>query len=62
MKFMFSWCSSLISIDISKFNTQNVSDMCEMFNNCKSLTSIYVSNSNIDKIKKIVNEKLLKLK
>ena len=34
---MFFECSSLISLDLSNFNTQNVTDMILMFYNCNSL-------------------------
>ena len=34
---MFRNCSSLKSIDLSKFNTNNVTDMNEMLYGCRSL-------------------------
>ena len=34
---MFSGCSSLTNINLSNFNTQNVTDMGWMFNGCSSL-------------------------
>ena len=37
MSYMFSYCSSLESIDLSSFNTNNVINMSYMFSNCKSL-------------------------
>ena len=38
---MFSGCKSLSSLpDISKWNTNNVTDMREMFSGCKSLSSL----------------------
>ena len=40
---MFSGCSSLISLDVSNFNTSNVTEMSGMFDNCKNLTSFNVS-------------------
>ena len=36
--FMFSDCSSLTNINLSNFNTQNVTNMRCMFYNCSSLT------------------------
>ena len=42
--FMFDGCNSLISLDLSNFNTQNVTDMSEMFENCYSLISLDLSN------------------
>ena len=37
MSGMFYDCYSLISLDLSNFNTQNVTDMNRMFYRCKSL-------------------------
>ena len=34
---MFWGCKSLISLDLSNFNTQNVTDMGCMFSGCNSL-------------------------
>ena len=36
---MFFNCISLISLDLSNFNAQNVTDMSYMFFNCRSLIS-----------------------
>ena len=44
---MFSNCSSLTSLNLSNFNTNNVIDMSNMFSYCSSLTSI---NCNDEKI------------
>ena len=41
---MFSYCSSLASLDVSNFDTSNVTDMRSMFCGCSSLTSLDVSN------------------
>ena len=41
---MFCECKSLISLDFSNFNTQNVNDMKFMFSNCISLISLNLSN------------------
>ena len=38
MRYMFYNCNSLTSLDISKFNTENVTDMRFMFYNYNSLT------------------------
>ena len=41
MGFIFDDCSSLSSLpDISKWNTNNVTDMSWMFRNCSSLQSL----------------------
>ena len=37
MSYMFYGCSSLNSIDLSNFNTNNVTDMIGMFRGCKNL-------------------------
>ena len=44
--FMFSRCSSLESIDLSSFNTTNVTNMRGMFYDCSSLKSINLSSFN----------------
>ena len=43
---MFDGCSSLISIDLSSFNTTNVKHMSFMFSWCSSLISIDLSSFN----------------
>ena len=41
MRIMFSGCNSLISLpDISKWNTDNVTDMSGMFSGCYSFISL----------------------
>ena len=44
--YMFYGCNSLSSIDLSNFNTQNVTNMEYMFSRCNSLSSIDLSNFN----------------
>jgi surface protein len=41
MGYMFSRCSSVTSLDVSKFNTTKVTDMAGMFYHCSGLTTIY---------------------
>ena len=41
--YMFYNCNSLLSIDLSNFNTQNVTNMDSMFYKCNSLSSIDLS-------------------
>ena len=48
--YMFSYCKSLININLSSFNTQNVKDMSGMFYNCLSLTNINISNFNTQNV------------
>ena len=47
---MFSGCNSLSSLDLSNFNTQNVTDMSYMFCGCNSLSSIDLSNFNTQNV------------
>ncbi|PLA81400.1 hypothetical protein CYR81_04050, partial [Enterococcus faecalis] len=48
---MFVGCSSLKSLDVSRFNTENVENLSEMFNGCSSLKSLDVSRFNTKKVK-----------
>ena len=41
---MFYKCSSLTSLDVSNFDTSNVTDMDSMFYGCSKLKTIYASN------------------
>ena len=50
---MFSGCRSLTSLDLSSFNTSNVTDMSGMFSGCSSLTSLDLSNFNTSKVTKM---------
>lgn len=43
LRLMFSRCSSLEELDLSAFDTRNVTDMVFMFSGCTSLTTIYAS-------------------
>lgn len=43
MNHMFYTCSSLITLDLTKFNTAKVTDMGGMFGRCRSLTTILAS-------------------
>ena len=47
---MFYGCSSLTNIDLSNFNTNNVTDMSWMFSECSSLTNIDLSNFNTNNV------------
>ena len=51
MGFMFFGCSSLTSIDVSGFDTSNVSIMSMMFGACSSISSIDVSCYDTSNIK-----------
>jgi len=50
MSFMYSNCSSLTSLNLSNFNTNNVNNMSSMFSNCSSLTSLNLSNFNTNNV------------
>lgn len=47
---MFFGCSSLTGIDVSNFNTSNITNMRGMFRGCSSFTSIDVSNFNTNNV------------
>ena len=46
MSYMFYKCSSLINLDISNFNTQNVFSFTGIFEEWASLTNLNLSNFN----------------
>ena len=46
MNYMFSNCSRLTLLDVSKFNTTNVTEMVNMFANCSGVSSLNVSGFN----------------
>lgn len=50
MTSMFEYCTSLTSVDVSKFNTSNVTRMDWMFYDCSGLTSLDVSNFNTSNV------------
>ena len=50
MNRMFDGCSSLTSLDVSKFDTSNVTNMDCMFRSCSSLTSLDVSKFDTSKV------------
>ena len=47
---MFNGCTSLASVDVSKFDTSNVTDVNGMFNSCSSLKTLNLSNFNTSKV------------
>ncbi len=55
MYWMFYECISLIILDISNFDTSNITDMSRMFYNCSSLTFLDISNSDVNDDKKIMH-------
>ena len=50
MAYIFQSCSNLTSLNVSNFNTENVTTMNAMFNGCSSLTSLDVSNFNTNQV------------
>ena len=50
MSYMFSGCSKLTSLDVTKFNTEKVTVMNSMFSNCSALTSLDVTKFNTAKV------------
>lgn len=50
MRGMFEYCSSLTSLDLSRFKTSNVTDMSSMFRACSSLTSLDLSRFNTSNV------------
>jgi surface protein len=55
MGWMFYGCSSLTSLDVSGFKTDNVRDMGDMFNGCSALTSLDVSGFKTDNVTYMAN-------
>ena len=48
--YMFMDCSSLYSINLSSFNTNNVTSMMNMFDSCHSLNSVNLSSFNTSRV------------
>ena len=47
---MFLGCNNLTSLDVSNFNTSEVTTMRGMFQNCTKLTSLDLNNFNTNKV------------
>ena len=50
INYMFAHCKSLITLNLSNFDTQNVSDMSWMFFGCKSLKELNLSDFKTNKV------------
>ena len=50
---LFQGCRSLTSIDVTNFNTSQVTNMKHMFYDCDSLTSIDLSNFAIEQVSRM---------
>lgn len=53
MSWMFQGCEALTSLDVSGFNTENVTNMVAMFANCENLTNLDVSKFKTAKVTKM---------
>ena len=47
---LFSECHNIIAIDLSKYNTHNVTNMKSLFHNCKALTHLNLSNFDTENV------------
>jgi surface protein len=52
---MFLNCTRLTSLNVSSFNTANVTKMNNMFNNCASLTELDISNFDMTNVTDMTN-------
>ena len=50
MSCMFCECTALKELDISNFNTKNVTTMKQMFTECSSLKELNLPKSNTDNV------------
>ena len=50
MSYMFDSCSALSNLDLSSFDTSNVTDMSSMFNECHGLRALDFSGFNTEKV------------
>ena len=50
MSRMFSYCSNLTNIDLSSFNTKNVTNMSGMFSYCSNLKKISINRKYNEKL------------
>ena len=59
--FMFYECKNITNIDLSSFNTQNVTNMISMFDGCSNLKEIKINKNLCEKIKNEINEEKIKI-
>ena len=50
MRYMFAFCFSLKELNLSNFNTNNVTNMYGMFWGCSSLKELNISNFNTNNV------------
>ena len=53
--YMFSNCNKIISLDLSSFDTKNVTNMSNMFSDCSNLTSLNLSSFNTKNVTNMSN-------
>ena len=53
MNDLFGWCQNLENLNISHFNTSNVTEMMRLFYNCNSIASLDLTNWNVNKVEHI---------
>ena len=51
MSYMFYYCNNLIKVDLSSFNTQNVTNISYMFSGCTNLVKVDLSSFNTQNVK-----------
>ncbi|EME3574950.1 MULTISPECIES: BspA family leucine-rich repeat surface protein [Enterococcus] len=47
---VFDACTSLANLDVSNWDTSNVTNMATMFKNCDSLTYVPIQNWNMENV------------
>ena len=55
MRKLFYGCNALVDLDLSSFDTSNVTDMSYMFDNCCSLESLDLSSFNTSSVANMLN-------
>ena len=60
-RFMFYECSKLTNINLSSFNTQNVTNMSHMFEDCSKLNEIKLNNNLGKNIMDVIDKNKIKI-
>ena len=61
MSGMFYYCENLSELNLSSFNTNNVTDMSDIFLGCENLNLIKINKSYIKKFEEIIDVSILKI-
>ena len=61
MSDMFNNCDNLSELNLSSFNTNNVTDMSRMFYHCENLNKVIINKLNIKKFKVEINISKIKI-